>query len=295
MLDEVRKMMGLIKLDTLLEKERLHVIHSPNPEDHNQVISMVFSKQITMGVILEKVLYVHPDYFKGGRFHNVFYENEMNLVVKTYGLKAKMALDLDAVKLKALERISELRKKADTEIDIEKIELYAAEAESIAHDLQREESTKMFNEILKLKADLIEKSKPKESEQLAKIQELIEKAKTIKDPAELEPIMKEAADIMAKIPDGPESKHAKEFLADHLQRLSGLVDEEETEEEKKKQADIDKKNKAYIDIVKKADALFDKKKYKDANELYEEARDLKPEMKHPIKRLAEIEKLLSKK
>ncbi len=78
-------------------------------------------------------------------------------------------------------------------------------------------------------------------------------------------------------------KPEQQYPKDQLARIEKLIAEDKDKAEKEKQ---------YRDLITKADAAFDGKKYADAKPLYVQASELKPAEKYPKDRIAEIDKLL---
>lgn len=294
----IKTMMQRIKLDTLLKDQFLHVLHMPISEDAGgKDIKVIFSKHQTIGFVFDQVLYIDPDFYKGGKYYNAFYEKEANLIVTTYRLKKHMPLEMDALLAPVMDRLLELQAEAATEVNFEKMELINVEAEECAGKLQNDHATKIFNEINGKFIKMKELVSPGQSDKVKRLEDLLEQSKTIKNEAEFAPILAECNDILKGL-DGEEKEKCKTLLLERLGKLHEAFDEDEEEEERlRKQNEVKEKeaaNKKYIEVIKKADHLFDAKKYEKSLELYIEALDLKKEMSHPKKRIEHINKLLKK-
>lgn len=303
MIEEITKNMKAVKLDTLLSKESMHVLTLPVPEEAPmKQFKLMFSKGQTIGFVIDDTLYIHPDFYQGGRYFNVFYEKEANLVKTTYRLKAVMPLELDTLLAPLMNRLIEVEKISQTEVDLEKMELLKVEAEELAGKLQNDHATRLYHQVtdrlVKMNQAL---GKDKAEEIKEKIFSLLELCKAVKTPEEFAPLMEEINDNVKKLM--ATGADTKDFVLEISKRVSDLQNLHEAEEEevidpeklaadKKHAEERDKKNREYIELIKKADDQFDRKKYHGALEKYELALELKPEMKHPIKRIAECKKLL---
>lgn len=132
-------------LEILLESELHTLLHDKNLQVLNvQDIKIVFSKNRLLAYAKDQILYVKPNYFKGGQNWNGIVQMEFELVMQTYQLKA---IEPIAVLNPQLDRLKEIFVLIENETDTEKATALVEEAAEIAEELASPEAAKLFTDI----------------------------------------------------------------------------------------------------------------------------------------------------
>jgi hypothetical protein len=164
MINQIEKLMDGVKLITLSLKANFHFISiSPaafmsaediealSPADKEKLkeadMKVMVSKGSTIGFIVDKILYVKPEFFTGGKFHTVFLDNEFTIARETFKLNGVQAIPHDTVSKELLSELLILEKKSQTEPNPDNLKEMADRAAEIAEQLESDQSKKLLNNI----------------------------------------------------------------------------------------------------------------------------------------------------
>lgn len=280
---QLQNILKAFKLDILSEKNKVFQLHIDNsysgsgediPSEFRNM-KIIFARDVTMGFILGKTYYVRPDFFIGGKHHNIFIEQETNMIKNMHQLEKVVAIEGEATqKLIELEGLKNLALK---EVDLMRLEDIKNAAELLAKDLENEFALKYFNEINKRYLAVYEANKPSDSELITDLLLVVEAIKSAETEEEIQSLLKSGQDLLTKLPEGEnEVRSAAIFIKDLVQKsLKGPIikgmDPNDFEEDLE---DLEKNKLA--DLLKKAEQAYDKKDMTKAKNLYTQVLEINP-------------------
>ncbi len=208
------EMMDHIKLITLSEKTNFHFVSfQPNdPKEKENDIKFMFTKSYLAGFIIDNVLYVKAECFKGGKFYNITFETEFAISREFFKLKDIRPIPLNTEEMDKYHRLMELHALSVEETSMDDLKKYCEEAKDLADELQGDASTKMLNEIEQKYMEVAELSKPKVGEVIIKVNDLIATMANATDKNEITKMYTEAKDLLKGIPETDETKKMSGYM-----------------------------------------------------------------------------------
>lgn len=293
MLERILAQLDLFHLDNLLRDKQLHVLHLKQPADAlddvpaaYQNIKIVFVRGQTIGLILDGIYYVKPNFFKGGQHYNVYIENETKLILETYGLREAKAIDLVGPIAENMMLLQALKHKSDVEKDLTVLEQMTVEADALAAKVTGVHAFTVAQQVRDNYVKACAAAKPSEAELKAELLDLVEKIKACdeEDVQEISDYCKQAQRITGQIPDGDqEVRAAYIFISEIVMKLSHAPG-------KKPEPALPKtaQEKEYQDAMKKAERFYTEKSFKKSKALFELAGKIFPTRNAPKEFLERI-------
>jgi len=291
MLSQIVDHLDEIKLTTLSAKHGLHVV-SITDTNMDENVKFIFAQNTCMGFIVTDRFFVKPEFFKGGKFYTIYKETEIKIVVDTYRLKSAEPLNFNSEILKKMDRLNSLYVQADSEVNLNTLEMMNEEAENLATEIQNESATKLFNVINEKYMKVLQASQPSESELKNKLANILDELQNAKEADSISQLMQYAREVLNTLPAGSQEVQAANVLISKMEeaaksgKTSKVLKPSDT-----KNIDADKlakENAEYIDLIKKADQAFITNKLSEAEKLYQKALELKPASNHAKNKLSQI-------
>lgn len=269
------------------------------PEEYKR-IRVVFSRTTNQGIILGKTYYVKANFFKGGKDCNVFIEQEIDLIVKTFLLEKAVPIEGDITnKMIAMDALLMV---AEKEVDITRLEEIKNEAKILAEELQNDHSTKIFNKISARFIKVSETQKSGFEEMKTDLLIIVDTIKKSEDEMEIQKLLLQGSALLTKLPAGDnEVRSAAVFLNELIKKSeSGKLKEKDPEddedpEDKKRLSDKEMDELQKQDFLKRAEKAFDARDYTKATNLYKQVQKIDPDNNVAKEKLQQIATLKNKK
>lgn len=209
----LKQMMESIKLITLSNANSLHFVSMPlDTSAPEEDLKFMFTRNYLAGFIIDKILYVKAECYKGGKMHNIFFENEFKIAREFFGLNDVVPLPLNDDEMEKLGTLIQLQKSSEKETETTRLINMLDDAKEIAEVLQSDRSTKLVNMISDRLKIVAEQSKSSEGETINKINENNQAMANSSDKEEVQKLFDENKKLLLTIEGTNETKKLSSYM-----------------------------------------------------------------------------------
>lgn len=270
--------------------------------DIYRAIRILTCRGQTIAMAIGKTLHVKPEFYKGGKYHNVFIDNEIKLMLKTYTLDRAIAVNFKEHQTDLFIELEAIAHQSEIEKDPERFYTIVERAKALATELNHADATRLQVEIFNNYKTFQEESSPdqeKLKDELRTIVEQMKLATADNDLKVVSALATKGAALGKLITEGDQETQQLGLYINqtilNLRSVPATESDQDTEADEDPKAANQKAEEAeFLEFMAQGEKAFNAKKWKPAKHAFEKALKLRPKRNAPkeyLQQIAELERL----